>query len=201
MDRRGQHRPVDAEVVGNRAGTESAVGDGDDGRRRLTRDDTFVSELSMGVVDKADLSTRCQERQQRTWCSSSPHSPLVAWKDSSILQRHPATRARVARDVAAGRRSGRRPPVARLRRTSSQRPQPAGAPSWARRTRVQAYQRLPLAPSPALMASQPPAGHLRPGRWPSSAAGAWREGVSAPHGQHVWQLVGLQPGAQGGLMP
>ena len=87
MGRQGRHRPGNTEVVGNRAGTEPAVGDGDDGQ---------------GDEKPGPIASRCQERQQRTWCSSSPHSPLVACKHSSILQRHPATRARVAKDGAAG---------------------------------------------------------------------------------------------------
>jgi hypothetical protein len=45
-------------------------------------------------------------------------------------------------------------PVCRLRRMSSRRAQPAGAPSAVSSTCVQAYQRLPLAPSPGLMVSQ-----------------------------------------------
>jgi hypothetical protein len=33
----------------------------------------------------ARVTHRYQERQRRTWCSSSLHSPLVAWKPSSMV--------------------------------------------------------------------------------------------------------------------
>jgi hypothetical protein len=33
----------------------------------------------------ANVAHRYHEVQRRTWCSSRPHSPLVAWKDSSMV--------------------------------------------------------------------------------------------------------------------
>ena len=38
----------------------------------------------------ARVTQRCQEVQVRTWCSSRPARPLLAWMFSSIVHRRPA---------------------------------------------------------------------------------------------------------------
>src|SRR5207237_1249064 len=42
-------------------------------------------------VDPGLVLQRYQEAQRRTWCSSSPVSPLPAWKFSSVVHLVPAT--------------------------------------------------------------------------------------------------------------
>jgi hypothetical protein len=62
-----------------------------------------------GVGEHGQVTHRYQERQRRTWCSSRPHSPLVAWKASSTPSgTRPPTPGRPTA-VWPGRRSGTRP--------------------------------------------------------------------------------------------
>lgn len=61
-----------------------------------------VARRSRCAPSTASVTHRCQERHRRTWCSSSPHSPLLDWNVSSILHRVPATFTNAVSDVAAG---------------------------------------------------------------------------------------------------
>ena len=50
----------------------------------------------------ARVTHRYQEVQVRTWCSSSPAGPLLAWKFSSMAHLHPATLTRAGRGTCWG---------------------------------------------------------------------------------------------------
>ena len=60
---------------------------------------TAVRTARKALASMARVVQRCQEFQRRTWCWSSPARPFPAWKDSSTVQRRPATRTRTASEA------------------------------------------------------------------------------------------------------
>lgn len=140
----------------------------------------------------ARVTHRCQEVQVRTWCSSKPASPLLAWKFSSMLQRIPAILTRVASGVQRG---------------AAVEGQFAGVPVAADQQPVASRAAgLDDDPGPVIPALALGAG---PGRQPlpgpgrqfgrqcvrAQRTGGGAHGVAFGHGQHIAQLPFLQPGS------
>jgi hypothetical protein len=77
---------------------------GEDGRGGAGRRACSVAAalVRKAVASMARVVHRYQESQRRTWCSSSPVSPLLAWKFSSVVQRSPAILTKVGSGTGRG---------------------------------------------------------------------------------------------------
>ena len=153
----------------------------------------------------ANVTQRYQDRQQRTWCWSRPTRPLPVWKHSSMVQRLPATRTRVASGAGRGRVAAVEGQLAGPLVAAEHEPVLSGPPAR-RRLTIEAKER----PVVQAMALGAPAGrHALPcSRWDmgeqgvGGVAGATEvDRVVAGHRQHVADASALHLGPQPGLAP